>query len=283
MRDHSKDSARASSECISLVSNLGVAESRPGTFFCSAEASLSSGKRLGALRKRCSTTELGRPGKSEALLPGIGDNVKPVPEADDRDSRENAAREVSRTSDQEHRSFRAGKLSCDAILSIRERAATGETTTALGRAFGVSQGLVSLICLGKVRRDVGGPFTRRRHQVGTLAERLRIFAIVPSDPKACWCWSGRLDKDGYPQIKFRGRDLAAHRCSLELKLGRSLRDDEVTRHTCHKRSCTNQDHLIPGSIADNNRDMIEAGRAAWQKQAAARDGLKVKTGVGASS
>ncbi|ACP44084.1 hypothetical protein VPP93_gp13 [Vibrio phage VP93] len=36
----------------------------------------------------------------------------------------------------------------------------------------------------------------------------------------------------------------------------------VVRHTCDNPRCINPDHLIGGTIADNNRDRAERGRSA---------------------
>ena len=53
----------------------------------------------------------------------------------------------------------------------------------------------------------------------------------------------------------------AHRYALQLRLGRALRPDEVTRHQCHNPPCVNPAHLVPGTKWDNSQDMVRAGRA----------------------
>lgn len=109
---------------------------------------------------------------------------------------------------------------------------------------------------------------RRRYVARSLglADRLAWFTKRPDGDgqDECWLWTGTRDGDGYGRIHWRGRDQQAHRMALQLRLGRDLRADEVTRHraTCSK-LCVRPTHLQPGTIGDNNRDNIEAGRHAF--------------------
>jgi len=70
--------------------------------------------------------------------------------------------------------------------------------------------------------------------------------------------SGDSHKTWCPKLK---RMQWTYRIVLEAKLGRPLKEGEVARHKCDNRACINPDHLIPGSPADNVRDMHERGRA----------------------
>lgn len=69
---------------------------------------------------------------------------------------------------------------------------------------------------------------------------------------ACVLWPGSKDKDGYGFVKIRGKQLRAHRVSLERKIGRPLGRDWAL-HLCDNPSCVNADHLAVGSVAENNR------------------------------
>lgn len=153
-----------------------------------------------------------------------------------------------------------GHLTTADVVAIRLRRAEGAKSAALGRVFGISQSMVCLITVGIAYPDLPGPITRRRMR-GPLADRLRALAVPGKDPDDCWGWLGRTGKQGYARISFGGTEHGAHRCALELKLGRKLRDDEQTRHMCNNPPCTNPRHLEPGSAMDNVHDMIRAGRA----------------------
>ncbi|WP_150237120.1 HNH endonuclease [Nocardiopsis quinghaiensis] len=76
----------------------------------------------------------------------------------------------------------------------------------------------------------------------------------------CWVWTKSLARNGYGSFRVDGKTYSAPRWMLEYHLGRALEEDEVVRHTCHNKACVNPDHLVPGTHADNMRDMSEAKR-----------------------
>lgn len=75
-------------------------------------------------------------------------------------------------------------------------------------------------------------------------------------PDECWEWQASLDEDGYGKLG----SLRAHRVAYELQVG-PIPEGEEVRHTCDNPRCVNGAHLIPGSQADNSRDMVERGRS----------------------
>lgn len=76
-----------------------------------------------------------------------------------------------------------------------------------------------------------------------------------------------LSKEGYALVSrpgVRSRCVALHRLVFAQKCGTTLDGlgDMIVRHTCDNTRCINQDHLIGGTRADNNRDRAERGRSA---------------------
>lgn len=69
-------------------------------------------------------------------------------------------------------------------------------------------------------------------------------------------------KMGYVTQWYHGKKTRSHRAAYCAANGVTLQDIEgyVVRHTCDNGRCINPDHLLLGSIADNNRDMVERGR-----------------------
>lgn len=103
--------------------------------------------------------------------------------------------------------------------------------------------------------------------VKPLAER--FWAKVDKrGPDECWPWTGSCSRNGYGRI---GRGRAdegadgAHRVSWELANGRPVPQGLFVRHSCDNPICVNPAHLGIGTPADNTRDSIVRGRAAFLK------------------
>jgi hypothetical protein len=82
-------------------------------------------------------------------------------------------------------------------------------------------------------------------------------------PDACWPCSGSRDPDGYVQfwVTSMRRSPRAHQVALLITTGWWPAKGETARHSCHTRECSNPAHLKPGTVADNSRDMVDAGRS----------------------
>jgi hypothetical protein len=90
----------------------------------------------------------------------------------------------------------------------------------------------------------------------------------------CWPWtrgkSGEYGSVGHVEVNGRVvTQVGAHRVAFYLTHGYWPR---VARHTCHNPPCCNPGHIIDGTPKLNTGDMIEAGRAAWQKMTHCRNG-----------
>ena len=74
-----------------------------------------------------------------------------------------------------------------------------------------------------------------------------------------------LSPAGYKQLRYQTN--GGHR-SLHRKVYAQHRDlsaidieGQVVRHTCDNTRCVNPEHLLIGTLADNNRDRAERGRS----------------------
>lgn len=72
----------------------------------------------------------------------------------------------------------------------------------------------------------------------------------------CLEWTRCFNTDGYARM---GGNVKVHRLVYELATGLNPKG-LVVRHTCDNIKCINPDHLIIGTLVDNNRDRDERGR-----------------------
>lgn len=75
----------------------------------------------------------------------------------------------------------------------------------------------------------------------------------------CWIWTDYKYK-GYGRFCVEGKDRPAHVFSLELHLGRKIKEGLLVRHLCNFSECVRPDHLAEGTHKDNYADMVKAGR-----------------------
>ncbi len=70
------------------------------------------------------------------------------------------------------------------------------------------------------------------------------------------------NEDGYGLIKYDKKLQYAHRVAYCIANGLSIYEikGKVIRHQCDNPRCVNHQHLLIGTLADNNRDMVERGR-----------------------
>ena len=105
----------------------------------------------------------------------------------------------------------------------------------------------------------GGRFARLPGM--TIDEIIAMHTdLARYDGAGCLIPNCTLSAQGYAVISLNKRRYTLSRLILSKKLGRQLSKAEVTRHTCDNRACINAEHLIPGSHADNTRDMDSRGR-----------------------
>ncbi len=91
----------------------------------------------------------------------------------------------------------------------------------------------------------------------------RIWPRVNVDPNTgCWEWQGRVNQYGYGLLDIPGsggKQIGAHRAAWIASHG-EIPAGLVVCHACDNRKCCNPDHLMLGTIAANNMDMVAKGR-----------------------
>jgi len=76
----------------------------------------------------------------------------------------------------------------------------------------------------------------------------------------CWEWKAKRYPYGYGAFKYKGKQCGAHRYAYAFANGVPEESLGVVRHTCDNPPCCNPRHLVNGTYADNNQDMIAKGR-----------------------
>ena len=76
----------------------------------------------------------------------------------------------------------------------------------------------------------------------------------------CKEWSACRFAQGYGVVRVGGKNLKAHRMSLEHALGRPLHDGMYALHSCNNPPCCNPEHLREGTNQDNVDDKLRADR-----------------------
>ena len=86
----------------------------------------------------------------------------------------------------------------------------------------------------------------------------------------CWLWKAGVDQDGYGLFLGKVGDVVyrrAHRFSVaHFKHAHPVEKQNVC-HTCDNPACVNPDHLVIGSVLDNQRDKWTKGRGRVHKGA----------------
>jgi hypothetical protein len=69
------------------------------------------------------------------------------------------------------------------------------------------------------------------------------------------------DADGYPRINIKGINMRFSRYLYMQHHDVQLTPEIVIRHTCDNRWCVEIDHLVEGTVADNNQDKVDRDRS----------------------
>jgi hypothetical protein len=93
----------------------------------------------------------------------------------------------------------------------------------------------------------------------TLTQIKKLLEKLQPNDAGCWLWTGYRRADGYGSI-HSGKKIRAHRAVYEAFRGPVASELELL-HTCDNPACCNPDHLVPGTHAENMRDMANKFRS----------------------
>ena len=118
-----------------------------------------------------------------------------------------------------------------------------------------------MIFMDERPRRADGTFTREI----VAPVRDRLYARGVRTETGCLEWTGFRNRAGYGQITVPGppkkRARLVHRVAYELEFG-LIPDGMSILHSCDNPPCFEVAHLRPGTLAENNREMAERGRAS---------------------
>lgn len=96
----------------------------------------------------------------------------------------------------------------------------------------------------------------------SYVERFKeIFSELSSDKNGCILWNRSEDRKGYGVYRVQLLDGSfyksrAHKFSYLIFNG-AIQDGLVVRHTCDNPHCCNPEHLIIGTVQQNNQDSVD--------------------------
>lgn len=96
----------------------------------------------------------------------------------------------------------------------------------------------------------------RVRATASLAERLWAGIDASGGVDACWPWMQLVSDKGYGRIGSRD---FAYQVMWRVVNG-PVPAGKIIRHSCDNPPCCNPAHLLPGTHAENSRDMVERGR-----------------------
>ena len=105
-----------------------------------------------------------------------------------------------------------------------------------------------------------------RFKVDLLPECMRSRIRINPEPHPvlgtpCWCWVGRLNRNGYGRVCIDGREPVAHRVAYERLIG-PIPPKLILDHLCKFRACVNPWHTEPVTVRINT---LRGGAVLFRK------------------
>lgn len=88
----------------------------------------------------------------------------------------------------------------------------------------------------------------------------------------CIEWQGSTCTSGYGQFWLQGKHQLTHRLMAKLVIP-NPNNLPVVMHTCDNRLCLNPEHLLWGTVKDNNADRHKKGRSVMPNNAGSKHGM----------
>jgi len=114
------------------------------------------------------------------------------------------------------------------------------------------------------RRGYTGPRAKPSDRLTDDDYRTRLKSQIKMIERGCWEWQGYRHPKGYGDMSYRSTNWRVHRLAYFLFKG-PIPAGMVICHTCDNRPCCNPDHLFPGTIDTNNKDMAAKGRCKYSE------------------
>src|SRR6185503_17639450 len=111
----------------------------------------------------------------------------------------------------------------------------------------------------------------------SISERFWSGVMIRSKNE-CWPWSRSCHRKGYGQFAIGRKKIETHRVAWILSNGK-IEGELCVLHKCDNPPCCNPSHLFLGTLADNNKDMMEKGRQARGEKLGSRIRAKAATAL----
>lgn len=105
-----------------------------------------------------------------------------------------------------------------------------------------------------------------RFSTENLEERFWEKVVILGH-KDCWEWKAAKVGIGYGHFGVEGKLKLAHRMSYQFASGKKIPDGMCVLHTCDNPGCVNPQHLVLGTIQENNQDKARKKRSSWGEKA----------------